>query len=69
MARVSLGARLIAFSTLLTAAAVCSAFLLLSFSLRRHTRELLAKTLAHHQQTWLHIQIQALKQWELIQLI
>jgi signal transduction histidine kinase/ActR/RegA family two-component response regulator len=52
----SLGARLIAFSTLLTAVAVCLAFFLLSFSLRRHTKELLAQTLAHHQRTILHLQ-------------
>ncbi len=52
----SLGARLIAFSTLLTAVAVCLGFFLLSFSLRRHTKELLAQTLAHHQRTILHLQ-------------
>jgi len=58
----SLGARLIGFSTLLTAVAVCLAFLLLSFSLRRHTKDLLAGTLAHHQRTMLHLQRRGLEE-------
>ncbi len=58
----SLGTKLIVFSTLLTAVAVCLAFALLSVSMRRHTKRLLAGTLAHHQSTILHLQSENLEE-------
>ena len=47
----SLSSKLVLLSTLLTVAAVSAAFLVLSFSLKRHTKQLLARTLAQHQTT------------------
>src|SRR5882672_1871797 len=47
----SVGAKLIFFSTALTIVAVSSAFLMLSLSVKRHTEQRLAETLARHQQT------------------
>src|SRR5215471_5476630 len=54
--RLSLGAKLIVFGTLLTAAVVCASFLVLSLALKRHTRSALAQTLAEHEQTLSHLQ-------------
>jgi signal transduction histidine kinase len=47
----SVGAKLIFFSTALTIVAVSSAFLVLSVSVKRHTERRLAETLAKHQRT------------------
>ena len=47
----SVGAKLIFFTTTLTIVAVSSAFLMLSLSVKRHTERRLAETLARHQQT------------------
>jgi signal transduction histidine kinase/CheY-like chemotaxis protein len=47
----SVGAKLIFFSTALTIVAVSSAFLVLSVSVKRHTERRLAETLAKHQKT------------------
>ncbi len=52
----SLRAKLILFSAVLTAASVSVAFVLLSVSVRRNTRELLAGTLSHHQRTLSNLQ-------------
>ena len=52
----SVGAKLILFSTLLTIVAVSLAFLVLSVSLRRHTKHRLAETLARHGQTLTNLQ-------------
>jgi signal transduction histidine kinase/ActR/RegA family two-component response regulator len=54
--RLSLAAKLIFFSTLLTAAVVCASLLVLSLALKRHTRNALAQTLAEHEQTLSHLQ-------------
>jgi len=58
----SLGAKLVAFSVLLTAVAVCLSFLLLSVEIRRHTKSLLAATLAQHQRTVLSLQQKGLEE-------
>ena len=47
----SLSTKFVLLSTLLTVVAVSAAFFVLSFSLKRHTRRLLAGTLAQHQTT------------------
>ena len=47
----SLSTKFVLLSTLLTVVAVSAAFLVLSFSLKRHTKRLLAGTLAQHQTT------------------
>lgn len=52
----SVGAKLIVLSTLLTVAVVSLAFLVLSLSLKRHTEWRLAQTLARHGQTLSNLQ-------------
>ena len=52
----SLGAKLIAFSTLLTIVAVALTCAALSVEIRRQTRRLLADTLDHHQRMMLDVQ-------------
>jgi len=54
--RLSLGAKLIFFSTLLTAIVVCASLVILSLALKRHTRQALAHTLAEHEQTLSQLQ-------------
>ena len=54
--RASLRTKLIALSTLLTAASVGVAFVVLSVSIRRNTRELLARTLGQQQSTLSELQ-------------
>jgi signal transduction histidine kinase/ActR/RegA family two-component response regulator len=50
------------FSALLTVAVVCLAFFLLSFSIRRQTKSLLATTLAQRQRTIANLQAEGLEQ-------
>jgi hypothetical protein len=52
----SVGAKLVVFSTALTIVAVSIAFLVLSLSLKRHTKAKLAESLAKHQQTLSNLQ-------------
>ena len=54
--RLSVGAKLVLFSTALTIVAVSVAFLVLSLSVRRHTKTKLAESLAKHQQTLSNVQ-------------
>jgi len=56
----SVGAKLMLFSTLLTVVAVSLAFFVLSISLKRHTKNRLAETLARHGQTLTALQQQGL---------
>lgn len=58
----SMGAKLVLFSTLLTAASVFAAFLALDVAIRKNTRELLASTLGHHQRMLLNLQKRDLEQ-------
>jgi signal transduction histidine kinase/ActR/RegA family two-component response regulator len=62
LASPSLGAKLVAFSVLLTALVVAIAFLFLSVEIRRHTQSLLAATLAQHQRTILSLQQKELEE-------
>ncbi|HEU4402740.1 MAG TPA: ATP-binding protein [Candidatus Polarisedimenticolia bacterium] len=58
----TLSAKLILFSALLTALAVGVAFLALSLELRKHTRRLLAETLAQNQKMLLEVQTRGLQE-------
>jgi len=58
----SLSTKLILFSALLTAVAVGVAFLALSLELRKHTKRLLADTLAQHQRMLLEVQKRGLEE-------
>src|SRR5206468_6253464 len=58
----SLSTKLILFSALLTALAVGVAFLALSLELRKHTKRLLAETLAQHQRMLLEVQRSGLEE-------
>ncbi len=60
--RPSLGTKLILFSTLLTVSVVFVAFLLLSLSIRRQTKEFLAGTLGHQQRAIIDLQRGSLEQ-------
>jgi len=58
----SLGTKLVLFSTLLTAASVFAAFLALDVAIRKNTRDLIARTLGHHQRMLLNLQKRDLEQ-------
>src|SRR5437899_3015185 len=58
----SLGAKLVLYSMLFTVAALATTFLALSLEIRRHSRSLLADTLAQHQRMILHLEQESLGQ-------
>jgi len=57
-----LGAKLILFGTLVTVAAVCAGFFVVSIEIRKRTKALLAETVAHHQSLVLKFQQERLEE-------